>query len=192
MRALPTRKSIDREGRERVIHVVQGDHAIISEPGVVLSTILGSCVAACMHDPVARIGGINHFLLPGDESDRSGEAMKYGVNAMELLINGLLQRGALRSRLQAKLFGGAQVVQNLSDVGAKNAAFALKFLQVEGIPCVGQSLGGDCARRIRFWPESGRVSQLLLEKTDREAFAVERRVRTQPPPPPPADDIELF
>ncbi len=192
MRPSPLQRPPEGDGRERVIHVVQGDYAIINEPNIVLSTILGSCVAACFHDPIARIGGMNHFLVPGDENDRSGEAMKYGVNAMELLINGLLQRGALRSRLQAKLFGGAQVVQNLSDIGAKNAAFALKFLQVEGIPCLSQSLGGDCARRIRFWPESGRVSQLLLEKSDREAFAVERRVRTQPPPAPPADDIELF
>jgi chemotaxis protein CheD len=179
-----------RAGGERTVHVVQGEHAIFAEPNVVLTTILGSCVSACMHDPLARIGGMNHFLLPGDEESRHGEAMKYGVNAMELLINGLLQRGASRARLQAKLFGGAQVVQNLSDVGAKNAAFALKFLRVEGIACVGQSLGGESARRIRYWPESGRASQFVLQKADRTAFQAERQSR--PPAPPPADDIELF
>jgi|CXWL01.1.fsa_nt_gi chemotaxis protein CheD len=178
------------EAGERTVHVIQGQHAIVAEPNVVLSTILGSCVAACLHDPVARIGGMNHFLLPGDEGNRAGEAMKYGVNAMELLINGLLQRGATRARLQAKLFGGAHVVQNLSDIGATNGAFALKFLEVEGIVCVSQSLGGDRARRIRYWPESGRASQILLEKTNREAFAAERR--TPAPQKPPADDVELF
>lgn len=182
-----------REGGERIVHVVQGEHAIFGEPDIVLSTILGSCVAACLHDPMARVGGMNHFLLPGDEDNRASEAMKYGVNAMELLINGLLQRGAARARLQAKLFGGAQVVQNLSDIGAQNAAFALKFLEVEGIACVGQSLGGECARRIRYWPESGRASQLLLEKTDRTAFQTERQRRPHAPiAPPPADDVELF
>lgn len=177
---------------ERVVHVVQGEHAIVTEPGVVLSTILGSCVAACMHDPVVRIGGINHFLLPGDGSDQGVDGTKYGVNAMELLINGLLQRGAVRARLQAKLFGGAHVVHNLSDVGAKNAEFALRFLKIEGIPCVGQSLGGNQARRLRFWPDSGRASQLLLEKSHQDALAVERLVGSKPLPAKPADDIELF
>lgn len=178
--------------RERVVHVVQGEHAIVTEPGIVLSTILGSCVAACMHDPIARIGGINHFLLPGDETDQNGNATKYGVNAMELLINGLLQHGASRARLQAKLFGGAHVVENLSDIGAKNSAFALKFLEMEGIQCVGHSLGGDQARRLRYWPESGRASQLLLEKSSRDAIKAEQLARSRPPPAKPAEDIELF
>ena len=130
---------------ERLIHVVQGEYFVTDEPNVVLTTILGSCVATCMWDPVAGVGGMNHFLLPGDE-DSGTEEMKYGVNAMELLVNGLLKKGALRSRLQAKLFGGAQVIAGLSDIGGKNAAFAEKFLRLENIPCAGQSLRGDRAR----------------------------------------------
>lgn len=174
----------------RNINVVQGQYAVVSQPGTMLSTILGSCVAACVRDPVARVGGMNHFLLPGDEAAGS-ESLKYGVNAMELLINGLLQKGALRSRLEAKLFGGAQVVRNLSDIGAKNAEFALRFLRAEGIACVGQSLGGDKARRVRYWPDTGRASQLFVDP--RVAGLI--RTETAPPPPvtgPATGTLELF
>jgi len=173
---------------ERTLHVVQGEFAIVDEPGVILSTILGSCVAACMYDEAAGIGGMNHFLLPGDTAAH-GDSLKYGVNAMELLINGLLQRGAMRSRLEVKLFGGGQVLDNLSDIGAQNAAFAHRFLQAEGIPVVGASVGGSQARRVRFWPTTGRAAQLLLDRT--EVFTAERRA---PPTKPPASggDVELF
>ncbi|MEZ5957217.1 MAG: chemotaxis protein CheD [Hyphomonadaceae bacterium] len=175
--------------RERLVHVIQGDFAVSDDPTVVFTTILGSCVATCMWDPLAQIGGMNHFLLPGDK-ERDGDLMRYGVNAMELLINGLLQRGAARARLQAKLFGGAHVINNLSDVGAQNAAFALHFLSAEKIPCVAQSLGGEQARRVRFWPTSGRAGQLLIQ-----GAAVETRTaaRAQPAPTnPAAGSVELF
>lgn len=175
--------------RERIVHVVQGEYLVVAEPGVVLSTILGSCVATCMWDPLARVGGMNHFLLPGEDGEADG--MKYGVNAMELLINGLLQQGAVRGRLQAKLFGGAQVVHNLSDVGAKNAEFALRFLSMESIPCIGQSLGGQQARRIRFWPITGRAGQMLLDSAHVDAQVAVRRAPA-PQPNPAAGSVELF
>lgn len=178
------------EIRERMVHVVQGEYAVVSEPGIVLSTILGSCVATCLWDPVAAVGGMNHFLLPGDE-DSGSDSMKYGVNAMELLVNGLLQRGALRSRIQGKLFGGAHVIRNFSDIGAKNVEFALKFLQMEGIPCVGQSLGGPQARRIRFWPLTGRAGQMLLDPSNAEVISAER-ARPAPAPASAAGSVELF
>lgn len=177
--------------REQMVHVVQGEYMVVAEPNIVLTTILGSCVATCMWDPVARVGGMNHFLLPGDEESGS-EHLKYGVNAMELLINGLLQRGALRGRLQAKLFGGAHVIQSLSDIGAQNAAFAERFLRMEGITCVAQSLGGDRARRVRFWPTTGRAGQMLLESTHLEVVNAERQRPRAPEPPPSAGSVELF
>lgn len=173
-----------------VIHVIQGDYAVAQGEDRILTTILGSCVAACMHDPVARVGGMNHFLLPGGPEAPS-DSMKYGVNSMELLINGLLSVGALRSRLEVKLFGGAHVVQNLSDIGEKNAAFAIEFLRAEGLRCVGQSLGGPQARRLRFWPATGRASQMLLDSAHTDVFRTERAKEVRPPSPP-ADDIELF
>lgn len=179
--------------RDRMLHVVQGEYAVTDEPDIVLTTILGSCVATCMWDAAAGIGGMNHFLLPGDV-DSSGDSMRYGVNAMELLVNGLLQRGATRRNLQAKLFGGAHVIQNLGDIGAKNAEFAERFLRLEGIPCVGQSLGGDRARRVRFWPTTGRAGQLLLDSTHQEVFSSEAKRRSAAPAQenPAAGSVELF
>ena len=103
---------------------------MVSEPDVVLSTILGSCVAACMRDPVAGVGGMNHFLLPGSAEALSsgGDATRYGVHLMELLINGLLKKGARRDRLEAKIFGGAKTIARFSNVGEQNAVFARQFL----------------------------------------------------------------
>lgn len=177
--------------RERFVHVIQGEYRVVDEPGVVLTTILGSCVATCLWDPFAAVGGLNHFLLPGDDGD-AGEEMKYGVNAMELLINGMLQKGAARGRIQAKLFGGANVVQGLSDVGARNAEFGRRFLQLEGIPLIAESLGGNRARRIRFWPTTGRAGQMLLDPTNTEVIAAERRRVEKPAANPAAGSVELF
>jgi chemotaxis protein CheD len=185
-----THAAILGPARERTMHVVQGEYRVINDPRVVLTTILGSCVATCIWDEVAGVGGMNHFLLPGDDGAASDQ-VKYGVNAMELLINGLLKAGASRARMRAKLFGGAHVVQSLGDIGAKNAAFAQRFLALEGISCVGQSMGGDRARRVRFWPTSGRASQLLLEATQAKELLAERQLQPTPVDPS-AGKVELF
>lgn len=147
--------------QERLKVIIQGEYLISSNPNDILTTILGSCVAAFLRDPVAGIGGLNHFLLPGgDSSDRS--AMKYGLNAMELLINSLIKEGARRERLEAKLFGGGRIVPGLTDIGAANARFAEDFLRREGIRYAGGSLGGDQGRKIRVWPVTGQVQQMRL------------------------------
>jgi chemotaxis protein CheD len=123
-----------------------------------------------MRDPVAQVGGMNHFLLPGaDDLTKNREAESYGVHLMELLVNDLLHHGARRDRLQAKLFGGAATMQGLTDVGALNGRFAERFLRHEGISYAGGSLGGDRGRRIQFWPTSGRARQVALRKN--EAFS---------------------
>ncbi len=179
---------------EKLQHVIQGEFAVTDDPSIVLTAILGSCVACCLHDPALRIGGMNHFLLPGDESSKD-DGLRYGVNSMELLINGLLRRGARRERLEAKLFGGARVLAGLSDIGAQNAAFARRFLKEEGIPCVGESLGGDRARRVRFSPTSGAARQLLLEKVNQSTLAAEtprRKAPTPAPAPESSGDLDLF
>ena len=156
----------------RKIHVIQGQFHVADEDDVMLTTILGSCVAACIRDPLAGIGGMNHFLLPGETGD---EGLRYGVQSMELLVNALLRKGARRERLEVKLFGGAHLFDGLSDVGAQNAAFAERFLRDEGLTHVGGSLRGDRARRIQFWPVSGRARQILLAPTESRVFAAERR-----------------
>jgi chemotaxis protein CheD len=128
---------------------------------------------------------MNHFLLP---DDGHGADMRYASAAMERLVNELLKNGAERSRLQAKLFGGARIMSNLPDIGRRNAESALAFLQNEGIPCKSQSLGGHQARRVRFWPATGRAQQLLIERRDAVAdpeIAAERPSR-------PVGSVELF
>jgi chemotaxis protein CheD len=176
----------------RPVHIVQGEHFVTDDPEVVLTTILGSCVAACLRDPAAGLGGMNHFLLPGGDTRKGdSDSVRYGVHAMELLVNDLLSRGARRDRLEGKLFGGARLITGLTDVGEMNAAFAEEFLRREGLANVGGSLRGDAGRRIQFWPVSGRARQVFLSKDTREVFA--REVR-QPAPKPAADTgaLELF
>jgi chemotaxis protein CheD len=149
----------------RKIHIIQGEYHVAHEANVVLSTVLGSCVAACMRDPEAHVGGMNHFLLPGGQSAKPLEAERYGAYLMELLINGLLQRGARRDRIEAKLFGGARMVDGLSDIGAQNGAFAKDFLKNEGIRIIAENLGGRHGRRLEYYPLSGRARQILLPTT---------------------------
>jgi chemotaxis protein CheD len=171
--------------KERFINVIQGDFAISDAPDAVLTTVLGSCIAVCMCDRTRGIGGMNHFLLPGGQGDDTGN-MRYGANAMELLINGLLKRGAVRDRLEAKMFGGARMIGNLRNIGASNIEFARNFLAEEDITCLAESVGGTSARRIRFWPTTGVVRQLMVTGD------LEPELPPPPPPPPQPAGIELF
>lgn len=175
--------------RPNTLHVIQGEYAVSDDANMVLCTLLGSCVSACIRDPQAGVGGLNHFLLP--EGDGPAGNLSYGVNAMELLINDLLRRGTRRERLEAKLFGGARMIRSTTDIGAQNARFAEKFLEAEAIRFTGGSLGGDQARRIEFWPVTGRVRQQLIEQ-DRAIFANELNDRSAKPPQSDTGSLELF
>lgn len=171
----------------RKITIIQGEYRVSDDPNVFFSTILGSCVSACIRDPDVGVGGLNHFLLPGGPERSSGrDSERYGVYLMELLINGLMQKGARRNRLEAKLFGGARTMQGLSDIGAMNRRFAEEFLHNEGIRVVGGDLGGDRGRRIEYWPVSGRARQFL--------FSEPTAIETFTPPPAPANvgEVDLF
>jgi chemotaxis protein CheD len=154
-----------------------------------LTTILGSCVAACMRDPEAGIGGMNHFLLP-DTDNNGGTAMRFGAHAMELLINDILRRGGKRHRLEAKLFGGGRMFHGLTDVGEANASFAERFLKDEGVPVLGGSLRGGQARRVQFWPVSGRAMQRFVD--DPNQIKTLREVPVRRPAPVDEGAVELF
>jgi chemotaxis protein CheD len=177
------------ERADRKIFLVQGEFRVSDAPGLVVTTTLGSCVACCLYDAHARVGGINHFLLPHGEAFEGPDAIRYGAHAMELLINGLLHAGARKSRLTGKLFGGARLSLHLPDVGGANAAFAERFLQHEGIPHLGGSLRGASARRIEFWPETGRVRQREISSVEGDVLRAERVVR---PAAPDDGSIEFF
>lgn len=181
-------------GSSKRLHVVQGEFAVTDDPEVMMGTILGSCVAACMRDPMAGVGGMNHFLLPGERTGEGDgpQGLRYGVQSMELLLNALYRTGARRERLEVKLFGGARVVDGLSDVGQQNAAFAERFLASEGISMVGGSLRGDQARRIQFWPVLGRVRQMALIDPGRKVFEAERIKPVRAPAAEVDGELELF
>ena len=179
--------------QERKINIVQGENHVDNDPAVVLTTILGSCIAACIWDGVAGIGGMNHFLLPGDGKHRQpgGDAMRFGVHAMELLVNGLLRRGAQKKHMQAKLFGGARMIKGLTDIGELNANFAERFLREEGIMLAGGSLRGEQGRRIQFWPTTGRARQVLLAR-ETESILNAERLRPILVCAPSSGAVELF
>lgn len=165
---------------ETTLHVIQGEFLISDRPDVMLTTVLGSCISACIYDPVFGIGGMNHYLLPDATSEND---LRFASAAMEQLVNGLLKGGASRGHLQAKLFGGARTIASLPDIGHRNGDAALNFLAGEHIPCVAMSIGGGEGRRVRFWPTTGRAQQQLLGKTLKDPAV---------PVPPPRNQIELF
>lgn len=165
--------------------ITQGEFAIGTQDVDVISTILGSCVAACLWDPVAGVGGMNHILLPDVSNDLCGIS-GVGVNAMELLINEIIKQGGQKSRLQAKVFGGGQMLPLFSEVGKRNIQFVLGFLEDEEIKCYANSLGGQQARRVQFWPHSGRARQKMLDRVDLPEEQVSAPVKSQ------GEDIELF
>lgn len=171
------------------VHLIQGDFHVSGEAGLVITTTLGSCIACCMHDPVARVGGMNHFLLPDGENLQGPAALSYGAHAMELLINGMLHAGARKNRLEAKLFGGGRLSNHLPDVGGANADFAERFLLYEGIAHLGGSTRGTGARRLQFWPASGRVRQLTLTGDGVDVFKTEQLTK---PAPEDSGSMEIF
>lgn len=130
----------------------------ITQRDMVIVTVLGSCVSVCLRDPVAGVGGMNHFMLP--ERDQEGPlsaSARYGAYAMEVLINQLFALGARRERLEAKVFGAARVLPGMSDIGERNAAFAIRYLKRESIRVLAEDLGSSEPCKIYFFAQTGRV-----------------------------------
>jgi chemotaxis protein CheD len=185
-----------------VTTIHQGDCLVGGEEDLTFSTILGSCVSACIRDVEARIGGMNHFLLAepsGAARDRYGASARYGAFAMEQLINKVLTRGSGRkANLEIKVFGGGLINAALTDVGAKNIEFVREFLGNEGYTLAGEDVGGSFARRVMFKPHSGRAFVKRLDSVagdnvaKEELSIVRKRVAIKPAPAPVLDDIELF
>jgi chemotaxis protein CheD len=170
------------DGLERVI-VYPGQQEVARGAPVVLGTLLGSCVAVCLYDPVAGIAGMNHFMLANRRYARGlpiniTEAGRYGVYAMELLINAMMAAGADRKRLEAKAFGGGAMLRGLGQdnfecVGEINVRFVLEFLKTEGIALTASDLGGDRGRVIRFRTDNFKVYRRFI--IEQAAARIERR-----------------
>ncbi len=142
-----------------VIKVLPGEFYVTQEK-IALATVLGSCVTACLWDPLTKTGGMNHFMLVDAEmGGKPVDSMRYGVFSMHTLIEQLVDAGALRHCLQAKVFGGARVLSGETSfhVGHENNNFVLEYLRRQKIPVVAQDLGGTSARKVMFFPETGKV-----------------------------------
>jgi chemotaxis protein CheD len=150
----------------KVVKIISGDCYISTHPKEMLVTILGSCIAACIRDPLLKVGGMNHFLLPeGDVNIDQDGAARYGVHAMEQLINGLLKLGAARDRLEVKVFGGSNVTDHSALIGDKNVKFIRDFLRADGFKIASEHLGGSVARRIHYYPDSGKAMVRIVTNT---------------------------
>ena len=194
--AIKTQRFYDQRISRETTFVLPGEHFISADENTPISTLLGSCVAACIRDTISLAGGLNHFLLPESlESSIETHSSRYGVYAMEILINDLLKQGAKKENLEAKIFGGANIISTSfsETIGDQNGNFVKNYLNSEGIPILAQDLGGLNARRIYFYPETGRVSVLRIEPSNilelsKEELELRQRVRKQTL----SGEIELF
>ena len=137
--------------------ILPGDY-YVSYGDEMITTVLGSCVSACIRDPDIGLGGMNHFMLPDGDNDACvDKSARYGANAMEHVINTSLAHGGKRERLEIKLFGGGRVLQKMTDVGDRNIRFVRDYLVTETLPVASEDLGGIHPRKVLYFPASGRV-----------------------------------
>lgn len=177
-------KIIDRQKLPRV--TIHPGENYVTKKNEIISTLLGSCVAACLYDPVNRVIGMNHFLLAQQHAKQSAPILatdegRYGIHAMELLINLMLKQGAQRKHLKAKAFGGGDVLKLNNElkggksVGASNCEFIRTFLATESIPLVAKDLGGNRGRTIFFLPTDFSVYVKPIETANQQAIVKEER-----------------
>ncbi len=170
----------------------------VTEADELVTTLLGSCVAACIWDPLAGLGGMNHFMIPnvgttGSVDSRQDNA-RYGLFAMEFLINSILKHGGQRQRLVAKLTGGGHVLRSGTaiSIGSENVRFARDYLAAEAIELVSEHVEGDHARRVAFHPRTGRCRVQELASRSTEVVETERHYATSIEQTSDQGDIELF
>ncbi len=189
-------KYLDRNFNRQAMKILPGEFYATAEDEVIV-TVLGSCVAACIMDPIAMVGGMNHFMLPVKLGERDPDvffAARYGAAAMEFLINNLLHLGAQRDRLVAKAFGGGRVMKGMStDVGGQNVDFVREFLRNEDIPIWSEDMGGPYPRKVYFFPHTGQVLVKRMESTHNDTVLNRELTYIQEVAGKPmSGDVELF
>ena len=190
------RRFFDAASDAWMVKVFPGEFYVTKKPDEVLVTVLGSCVTACIRDPFAGIGGMNHFMLPHHNSGTWGDDLRstrFGNFAMEKLVNELIKTGCSRERMEIKVFGGGNVTDTSNLIGSENAEFVLRYLAAEGLRCAAKDLGGTQPRRIHYYPATGRVVRRLLgagerSVVDREERDYGKRLLGQQP----SGEIQLF
>lgn len=165
---------------------------------MLIVTVLGSCVSACIRDRVSGVGGMNHFMLPDGGADPNSPvsaSMRYGTYAMEVLINELLKAGARRENLEAKVFGGGAVLKGFTaiNVGERNAAFVISYLKMEKIRVLAEDLNDIYPRKVYFFPRTGKVLVKKLMQTHNETLVQrERAYASRLKVAPVGGEIDLF
>ena len=161
---------VDRQNRyydpkfeSMCVNILPGEYCISTDAEEMLVTVLGSCVAACIRDPLANVGGINHFLLAEPSAEIISQSNRYGSFAMECLINDIIKNGGQKNRLEAKIFGGANLFQSRLKIGEKNIEFVKQYLEKERITLISEDVGGAIPRRIHYWPSTGKALRLALQ-----------------------------
>ncbi len=191
------RKShFDKAAGATAIWIFQGDFYVSSRPDLFLTAVLGSCIAVCIRDPIAGCGGMNHFLLPDAENrddQYPSQALRYGSYSIERLINAILSRGGRRERLEVKVFGGANVMSGMSDIGSRNVDFVEHYFANERLPIAAADLRGTWPRKLRYFPTLGAAQVRELRDTEAdEALKAEALLRSRISVAKPAGDIEIF
>ena len=191
------RRMRDNRFPHEIASILPGEYFVSKEPMVVY-TVLGSCISACIRDPIVGVGGMNHFMLPEPKvggSDSWGESTRYGSYAMESLINEILKRGGLKSRFEIKLFGAGKIYEGNIDVGANNAKWVIGYLKSEGLATVKTDLGDVCPRKVYYFTDSGRVLMKKIEHVKNKTiferenqYAAQIKQREQQP----VEDVTLF
>jgi len=190
----------DRRNDRWAARILPGEY-FVTRSDEIITTVLGSCISACIRDPVRRVGGMNHFMLPEDLTQGSsnwldpsvGLATRYGSFAMESLINDLMKLGARRERLEVKLAGGGRILASMTDVGERNIQFARNWLSLEGLKIAGEDVGDSYPRRIQYFPVTGRVLMFRLRSPDHGAVVSrEKEYLSNLQKTPAGNDVELF
>lgn len=202
--ALPGFKSInrywDKINNTFTAKILPGEFYVTTN-NELITTVLGSCVSACIRDPIFGIGGMNHFMLPleGDHGSTawknagSSAATRYGNVAMELLINNILKHGGERKNLEVKLFGGGRILTQMTDVGRRNIEFVREYLKVEGLRVVAEDLGDTNPRKVNYDPISGKVRVKKLRSLHNDTIITrEQSYMRDLEEQPEAGEIDLF
>jgi chemotaxis protein CheD len=166
----------DAHFKNDAVKILPGEY-FVHEEDMLIMTTLGSCIAACLYDRNAKVGGMNHFMLP----DGAGDSGRYGSYAMELLINEMMKRGANRMTMEAKVFGGGQVVSGMTtmNVGERNTNFVMDYLKTERIPVVSKDVLDVYPRKVCFLPGSGKAMVKRLAPTNTDALLAQDRAAAQ-------------
>ncbi|MEN9596489.1 MAG: hypothetical protein RL236_923 [Pseudomonadota bacterium] len=191
---------LDNEHGVIAAKILPGEYYVTTE-NELITTVLGSCISACIRDKESGVGGMNHFMLPETSAEKMrhgsdamiGNAARYGNYAMEHLINTILSNGGKRKNLEVKIFGGGRIIPILTDVGARNIAFILDYIDQEGLSLLAKDLGDIYPRKVIYFPKTGKVGMKKIQDLHNDTIANrERQYSRNIKDLPVEGDVELF